>query len=397
MAKIAVIGKYYAPFSGGIEENTRAIAERLARRHEVTVICNNHERGARRDRIDGVIVERTATAAVLKSQPIGFSTFLKTLRAEGELIHFHAPNPWLSVPLLLKFLLGRRRSRLVITHHMDIYGRPFLRAIARIVYNALLRRADVLIATSEKNVACSSDIRVPCRVAEVPLGIDLARYRLTKVQRGEARAWGRALSGGRPLVGFVGRHARYKGLDVLVRAIAADPELFVVLGGDGPYRAPTERLVGELGIGDRVRFLGQISHDEKLRLLAALDIFAFPSTEITEAFGISQVEAMAAGAPVVASNLPTGVSDVAIDEVTALLAPPGDATALGAAMRRLIDDPRLRERLTANAARAVRERFNNEVVVDMASNVIETALAGGYRGLAAGTVHRPDKARLGGA
>src|SRR5690606_7166741 len=96
----------------------------------------------------------------------------------------------------------------------------------------------------------------------------------------------------------------------------------------GPFREPCMQLAAELGVADRVHFPGALSAAEKSRLLLAIDVFAFPSTEITEAFGVSQLEAMLHGTAVVASNLPTGVTDVAIDEVTALLAEPGNADQL---------------------------------------------------------------------
>lgn len=374
MAKILVIGKYYFPFAGGIEENTRVISEALALRHDVVVLCNNHQQGYRYEVINGVTVDRTATLLTMKSQPIGFGTFFKVLTTPADVIHFHAPNPWLSLPLLIRMIVSGNRTPLVITHHMDIYGRPVLRAIARLLYNALLRRSATLIATSLKNITSSADVTTPCTVVPIPLGLDLVRYEISERQCSDARAWGLNLSGGRPIIGFMGRHARYKGLDVLVRAIAADQRLFALIGGDGPYQAETKQLVAELGVADRVCFLGSISHPDKLRLLAAIDVFAFPSTEITEAFGVSQVEAMAMNAPVIATNLPTGVTDVAIADVTALVVPPGDPAALGNAISRLLDDADLRRKLTANAAHMVRTKLVNAKLADETASIIDSFL-----------------------
>lgn len=374
MAQILVVGKFYSPFSGGIEENTKAVAEGLARDHLVTVLCNNHERGSGEETIGGVRVIRTSTQFVWKSQPIGLATFYKAITLPADAIHFHAPNPWLSLALLLRMTFCKNPGRLVITHHMDIYGRPVLRMVARDLYNRLLKKTALLIATSYKNIASSDDIRTACDAIAIPLGLDMDRYELSAEERSAARDWGKALSGGRPIVAFVGRHARYKGLDVLINALALDPGLFGLIAGDGPYTPAIQEEVSRLGVQGRVTFLGSISHAEKLRLLAAADVFAFPSTEKTEAYGISQVEAMAVGAPVVASNLPTGVTDVSRAGETAVVVEPSDPAALRDAIVMLLADADMRERLSAAAYRNVSENLRNTNLIQKNVAAIEKCM-----------------------
>lgn len=177
-------------------------------------------------------------------------------------------------------------------------------------------------------------------------------------------------------LGFVGRHARYKGLDVLVRALAQTPGVHTFIAGDGPYRAVAQGLASTLGVADRAHFLGEVAEPEKLRLFAASDVFVLPSTEITEAFGIAQLEAMAAGLPVIASDLPTGVTDVTVDGVSGLLCAPGDPASLSAAIRRLASDDRLRQKLAVGAQMHVRERFDEEVVLARSIDALEAALYG---------------------
>ncbi|PNU04339.1 glycosyltransferase [Novosphingobium guangzhouense] len=375
MTDILVVGKYYAPFSGGVEENTRVVAEGLAGRgHDVAVICNNHAKGSSDEMMDGVRVVRTSTLAVLKSQPIGISTFFKTLRFPAKVVHFHSPNPWLAVALWLRFKVRKNPGSLVVTHHMDIYGRPILRFFARKVFNALLKDTSLLIATSLRNITSSDDISVKCNSIAIPLGLDLDKYTLSDEKRAEARAWGRELSGGRPIVAFMGRHARYKGLDVLIDAIASDPQLYCIIGGDGPCNEATRRQVADLGIADRVKFLGFISHDEKLRLLAAADVFAFPSTEKTEAYGISQVEAMALKVPVVATNLPTGVVDVARHDDTAIVVEPGNSVAFAEAIAKVIADEEYRTKIVGNAYDNVVNNLSNDILIEKNVKCIEGVL-----------------------
>ncbi len=114
---------------------------------------------------------------------------------------------------------------------------------------------------------------------------------------------------------------------------------------------------------------------EKCRILAAIDVFAFPSTEITEAFGIAQIEAMMLGAPVVASDLPTGVTDVSVDGKTALLVPPRNAEALAQGLRRIIDYPALGSELASRAAMRVRERFTVTSMARLNDAFVDQVLA----------------------
>lgn len=374
MARIVVVGKYYPPCRGGIEVNTRDVAEFLARAHDVTVLASAHEGPSSAESLNGVAVRRYATPAVIKGQPISPGLVGGILASRADVYHLHAPNFVAAAALTARLLLGRRRPKLVITHHADVQGRRILRSLALPFYRSLARRAACVMVTSAKNAAGSADLPPDIVVRTVPLGIDLAAYSLPEAERAEARSWRGSWAGAAPLVSFVGRHARYKGLDVLVRAVAAMPGVHAVLAGDGPFREPAQRLARELGIADRVHFPGALDHAEKLRLLAASDVFAFPSTDRTEAFGIAQLEAMALGVPVVATDLPTGVTDVAVHGRTALVVPPNDPDALARALARLLADHDLAARLAGNAREALLSRFRSDLTVVQAAAIIEEAL-----------------------
>ncbi|MCP8881915.1 glycosyltransferase [Devosia sp. XJ19-1] len=344
MARILIIGKYYYPFCGGIEENTRQIAEYVARFHDVTVLAFNHEQGHSERKIGGVTVRRRHAHFHYKGQPISMNLFSGIDLNAYDLIQVHSPNPF-ATTLLLFLRLFARKAPIIVTHHMDIIGRRLARAVSLPFIRHLIRAARVTIVSSQKNLHSSNDLPADAAYEIVPLAVAEENYEVSPALREEVLVWRQSLCGDAPLVGFVGRHVRYKGLTVLMKALAELPGVHALIGGDGPCRQSTESLARQLGISDRVHFLGHVDHREKIRLLAALDVFVFPSTEITEAFGISQMEAMLCGAPVVASNLPTGVTDVAIDGHTALLAPPNDSISLAEKIRKLIEDRSLAARL----------------------------------------------------
>lgn len=157
-------------------------------------------------------------------------------------------------------------------------------------------------------------------------------------------------SAGRPLVLTAARLDAQKGHPVLLRAAVELPEADFLLAGEGPDRAKLEALAVELGVAERVRFLGR--RDDIAELLAAADVFALPS--LYEGSSLAVLEAMAARRPVVSSAI-GGTDELIDDDRDGLLVPPGDAAALAAALRRLFSDRELRESLAA-AARARVER-----------------------------------------
>ncbi len=144
---------------------------------------------------------------------------------------------------------------------------------------------------------------------------------------------------------FLGRHEPRKGLDVLLAALPMLPaDVTVWIGSDGP---DTERLRLRHAGDPRIQWLGRLSDEDKRRRLKAADIFCAPSLR-GESFGVVLLEAMAARAAIVASDL-SGYRLVARPGKDGLLVPPGDAEALAAALNRVLEDPALRAALVEQA------------------------------------------------
>jgi len=123
-------------------------------------------------------------------------------------------------------------------------------------------------------------------------------------------------------------------------------------------------LARQLGVDDRVVFVGAVRDAELPAYYAACDVFVLPSSERSEAFGLVQLEAMAAGKPVVSTELGTGTSFVNVDGETGFVVPARDARALAAAITRLIDEPALRARMGAAGRARVRQEFSLDKMVD---------------------------------
>jgi glycosyltransferase involved in cell wall biosynthesis len=149
---------------------------------------------------------------------------------------------------------------------------------------------------------------------------------------------------------FAGRLTAQKALHLAVEALARTEGVSLLVAGEGPDRPALERLSAELGVAERVRFLGPRPRRDVLELFRAADASILSSS--WENFPHTVVEALSVGTPVLAMKA-GGVGEVVRHEENGLLVEPGDAEALGAAIRRFFEDTELRERLRAAAAPSV--------------------------------------------
>jgi glycosyltransferase involved in cell wall biosynthesis len=169
---------------------------------------------------------------------------------------------------------------------------------------------------------------------------------------------------------FAGRLTAQKSLDRALEAVASAPDVDLVIAGDGPDRAPLERRAQELGIGDRVSFLGSQPRQRTIELFRAADATILSSS--WENFPHTVVEALAVGTPVLAMEA-GGVAEVVRDGVNGLLVAPGDTAALAEAVRRYFRDAQLREQLRAAAARSVADYAPEQVFGRLESTLLRVA------------------------
>jgi len=368
--KILQIGKYYSPVRGGIEMVVQDLCRGLATHHDVTALVFNTSARTVIEERDGARLIRVGTWGRILSTEISPSFIPWIRRLPADLVHLHMPNP---VGELGSILSGTK-ARLVLTYHSDVVRQRWMMALYRPLLDRILRRADRIIVSSRRYMETSGNLR-PYRdkCAIIPLGLDLDEYAISPEIEDRARAL-RAEHGERIVV-FVGRLVYYKGVDQLLRA-ARDLDATILVAGDGPMRPSLEAEASRLGLDQRVRFLGEISHAEKLALYRASALAVLPATHRSEAFGLVQVEAHACGRPVVSTNLDSGVPFVNQDGVTGFVVPPSDPGSLAAAIRRLLDDPELRRKLGDAASERARREFSVERMLKATLTLYEAVLRG---------------------
>ena len=351
--RILLVCPYDWGSPGGVQVHIRQLADELRDRgHATTILAPGSgpstEAGVR---IVGrpVRVPYRGTVAPISFSPGAWRRIRSAMRSfDPDVVHAHEPlTPSTSMlavlaasaPVVATFHAFLDRSRL-----MELAG-PALRQVSR--------RIDAAVAVSD---AAASFLR---RVVDVPLDI---------VPNGvDVRAFahpGRPVEGlpAGPRVLWVNRLDRQKGFEVMLRAfeqLASElDDAHLIVAGDGRDRGLLRSLPRE--VRGRIVRLGTVPHGELPRYHAAADAFASPATG-QESFGIVLVEAMAAGVPVVATDI-AGYREVVRDGVDGLLVPPNDADALAAALRRVLSEPELAAALAA-AGRARAETFSWPAVV----------------------------------
>lgn len=180
--------------------------------------------------------------------------------------------------------------------------------------------------------------------------------------------------GAAPVVLVLSRMHWKKGIDTVLRAIARCPGVFLWLAGEGPERRKYERLCAELGLTERVRFLGW--RGDRRALIEAADIVALPSRY--EPFGTVIAEAWAMSRPLVATKA-LGASQFVEDGVDGLLCPVDDPQAMAQCITRALADKILREQLCGNGSRKFAQGFSKEAVTAKLLAAYETMLAIGKR------------------
>ena len=354
--RILIVGKAYDPHIGGIETVMQQVADGCNGRAKVSVLTCRDDWGLSQvERIHGVPVLRCGSLGTVASCPLS-PEFVMQFRRKvmcADVVELHLPFP----PADLACLLSGYKGRVVVAWHSDVVRQKRLLKLYAPLMRWLLRRADAIIVATKAHIDSSPylrEFREKCVV--IPYGISPKEYAAAPTvpvltQRLHDPSAKKIL--------FVGRLVYYKGVDVLLEAFAkviGNAELF--LAGDGVLRDTLKTRAAELGIAQRVHFLGRRVTPELRAAFRDCDIFVLPSVANSEAFGIVQLEAMVYGKPVINTALPTGVPLVSLHGKTGLTVPPSDAASLADAMQLLVTEDELRVQYGMAARERVLETFD---------------------------------------
>lgn len=297
-------------------------------------------------------------------------------RSRPQILHlWEEPYSVISLQAMWHAALWAREAQLVFSSADNMSGsfhyayRPswFYAAVERLAQRRCAAGTAITeeVAETLRRKGFSKPIEI------VPLALDLAAYP-GNPEIGEADLARRASPAATlnrfglpsPIVGYVGRLLPVKGVDLLLRAVAAlpAPRPSLVIVGEGPERYALETMASDLGIGATTRFLPLVAHEDVPALLSSIDVLVLPSRTTPrqkEQFGRVLIEGMAAGCVVIGSSS-GGIPHVLGD--AGLVFPEENWSALATEIRRAIDDSELARERRVRGRRRVRERYTWDAV-----------------------------------
>lgn len=373
--KIGLVCPYNYVRGGGVQEHVRAQAARLAKLgHDVRVLTPLPKG------YDGPVPEFTIFVGTSTdfNSPLATTTQLSASTDDQEIedvltkekfdiLHFH--EPW--VPMLSQQILRRSSSIHIATFHAKLPESVMTRTMAKVVTpytKSVLKYIHHYTAVSE---AAAEYLRTMSDepITFIPNGIDLKHYKPKTASKTSVK-----VSNDKKTIFFVGRLEKRKGVKYLLKAYAElakqQPDVQLIIGGDGPDRAKLEQYVEDAHIPD-VTFAGFLSEEDKLMYLQTADLFCSPAL-FGESFGIVLLEAMACGLVTVAGNN-SGYASVMKELGAISIVDPHHTSDFAARLSLLLNDEGLRD-LWQKWAKTYVKQFDYDQIVKQYDTVYKKAI-----------------------
>ncbi|RLI12685.1 glycosyltransferase family 1 protein [Candidatus Bathyarchaeota archaeon] len=371
---------------GGIARHCLALSKALAKLgHEVYVVTLEFPGAPLFEDINGIKVYRVLIELGHPNFIIWtflFNHFMEKKVAdlseniEFDIIHIH---DWLTAKagISSKHFLNKP---LISTIHSTEEGRsrglhnPDSFLIDGIEWWMTYEARQVIVCSNSVKWEVESHFSLPHdKVTVIPNGIEVSSFNLNINREEVKRRYG--IKPNERIILFVGRLVPQKGVDTLIKAVPLivqqHRDVRILIAGDGWSRNYLEELARSMGLGDRIRFLGFISDWELEDLMVTADVLVVPS--IYEPFGIVALEGMAAGTPVVATNI-GGLSEIIEHDRTGVLVYPEDPGSIAWGINKVLSDPKYADWLVRNARRKVRKAYSWEAIAKRTVEVYEAAI-----------------------
>ncbi|KEI71949.1 glycosyltransferase [Endozoicomonas elysicola] len=374
---ILQVNKFYYPVMGGVETVCKQHSEFLAKKHSVTILCVQEKFSlfTQLEIINNVKVYRCSSLGTFFSMPVSLSFVFYYIRLflKSDLVFFHLPFPMADfVFFLTRFI--KRRTKIFAVWHSDIVKQGFLKRLLKPLLNSSVYNVDKIIVTSPKLVSYSEFLKpymLKDKIVVLPLSVNV-----DDVNVSANNYKGKLLGTLDNIDGcFFGRLCYYKGVDVLMDALLlAKKDGFeprIVIAGEGEYSSLISDKIKEYSL-DNVIFINRfLDSDEKYWLLQKSKCFLFPSVERSEAFGITQIESMSLGTPVINTNLPSGVPWVSIHRQTGFTVDPKNPLQLYLALKEMLVNESERLSYGRAAIRRVKKDFDDHIVLKKLEFLVE--------------------------
>lgn len=361
--RVVHVSKYYSPYFGGIESVVADLAEGSKEFiDDVNVIAIDNEDFQKFETINGVNVIRSKQNFIFLSQPVSMAYVYEIFKCDADILHVHLPNPLANFSIFIRSLFRRNDLKIILHWHSDIVKQKKVLFFYKPLLNWLLDKCDRVIVTSKVYLDSSEQLvnhKSKCQV--IPIGIDnvIDRVDFEKVKSIRERYENKKI------VFTLGRHIYYKGFEFLIESAKSVPDTVFLVGGSGPDTEKYKKIISDNQLQDRVLLLGRIPQDMIANYFSAADVFCFPSTEKSEAFGVVQLESMSVGTPVISTNIVgSGVPWVNKDSLSGLVCAPKSSAQLSLALNRILFNEDLLLSLGQGALKRYNDLFRKDKMVE---------------------------------
>ncbi|UUY09833.1 glycosyltransferase family 4 protein [Pseudomonas sp. J452] len=349
---------YYPDSFGGVEQVIYQLAEGAQANGIDTEVLFLSPQGAARNRPIGKHLSHCSKRDLqIASTAFSLSAFsdFKELAREADLVHYHFPWPFMD----LVHFASRLNKPCVVSYHSDIVKQKTLLQLYKPLMHSFLSHMDRIVASSPNYVDTSEVLqRYREKIRVIPYGLDRSTYVSPSQQTLDK--WQSRI--GSKFFLFMGVLRYYKGLHILLEAMAGSPYP-VVIAGAGPIENELREQAAQLGLTN-LRLVGEVSEEDKAALFQLCYAVLFPSHLRSEAFGISLLEGAMYGKALISSEIGTGTTFVNIDGTTGIVVPPSAPATLRTAMDRLWSDPQLCETLGQQAKQRYESLFTSQHMVE---------------------------------
>lgn len=356
MKKILHITKYYYPYYGGIEDVTNTLVEELKGHYEQKIICFSKKKKSTYN-LNDVEVISVRSLFEFMSQPIAVN-YKKILRKtvdnfRPDYVHVHFPNPLVAAILLSVNLHG---AKIIVHWHADILGKPIIYSMIKPFEKRVLQKAYKIIATSRIYADFSEPLKpYQNKIVILPNTINAQKLDLQSGEDEKVKAIKKQFAD-KKIVFFVGRHVAYKGIKYLINADQfIDENCVILIAGNGKGDARLKQLARGK---ERILFIGRLPNRDLRCYLHAADVFAFPSCNRSEAFGVALAEALYCGVPAVSFDIKgSGALWVNQNNRTGFVVENRNVKAFGEAISNILYSDHLRKELSHHAVEWVNAHF----------------------------------------
>ena len=379
--KILMVCPYFYPDTGGAENYSYNIAKGLIKKgHKITVLCSTKKNKDKTEIIKGIKIIRQKPNFFISNTPVKLNLYFeisKLLKEEKfDLVNAHTPVPYYAD--MACYVAKKQKVPFVLTYHNDnVHPNKIVNLLCNIynyTLNSMTLKYNTKIITPSPFCFNKSKFlaKYKNKLFWISPGIDLDVF---KPKRSDFVKDKYKMPDDLKIVLFVGQMGKFhkhKGVDVLIESfkyvLKINKNAYLVLVGKGDgieYKEQCKRL----NIEKNVIFSGFVSDEELPKYYQSSDVLVLPTITEQEGFGMTLIEAIGCGTPVIGTKI-GGIPYVIKDKETGILVEPKDSKALAEAIKRLLNDKELWEKLSKNGITEVKDKYDWKRIVDESEKIL---------------------------